>query len=90
MQTLLWSREEVPPRAQHLYEISIRPKSDLEENVSKIVIMDIETGDYKADENGLYAADYLSAKHQNARLLGIGIGYKLAASLGSVIELVPK
>lgn len=48
--------------------------------------MDIETGDYKVDENGLHAADYLSAKHPNARLLGIRIGYKLAASLGSVIE----
>ncbi|MEG4442161.1 hypothetical protein QUB47_07110 [Microcoleus sp. AT9_B5] len=86
MQTILWSREEVPPRAKHLYESSARPKIDLEENVGKIVIMDLETADYKVDENGLHAADYLSAKHPNARLLGICIGYQLAASLSSVIE----
>lgn len=48
--------------------------------------MDLETADYKVDETGLHAADNLSAKHPNARLLGICIGYKLAASLGSVIE----
>ncbi|HSF76852.1 MAG TPA: hypothetical protein VLA84_23870 [Microcoleus sp.] len=86
MQTILWDREEVPRRAKHLYESSIRPKIDLQENVGKMVIMDIETGDYKVDENGLHAADYLSAKHPNARLLGIRIGYQLAASLCSIIE----
>jgi hypothetical protein len=66
--TILWSREEVPPRAKHLYESSIHPKIDLEENVGNIVIMDLETADYKVDETGLHAADYLSAKHPNARL----------------------
>ncbi|MEG4252748.1 hypothetical protein QUB37_04860 [Microcoleus sp. AT3-A2] len=90
MQTMLWSREEAPPRAKHLYKSSILPKIDLEENVGKMVIMDIETGDYKVDKNALYAADYVSAKHPNARLLRIRIGYKLAASLGSVIELISK
>lgn len=52
MQTILGSREEVPPRAKHLYESNIRPKIDLEENVGKMVIIDIETGNYKVDENG--------------------------------------
>ena len=55
-----------------------------------MVILDIETGDSKVDENGLHAADNLSAKHPNARLLGIPIGYKLAASVGSVIERLSK
>jgi len=73
MQTILWSREQVPPSAKHLYQSSIRPKIDLEENVRRMVIIDIETGDYKVDENGLHAADYLSAKHPNARLLRLCI-----------------
>lgn len=73
MQTILWSREEVPPRAKHLYESNIRPKIDLEENVGKMVIIDIETGNYKVDENGLHAADYLSTKHPNAILLRLCI-----------------
>jgi hypothetical protein len=38
-----------------------------------MVIIDIETGNYKVDENGLHAADYLSAKHPNARLLRLCI-----------------
>ncbi|MEG5170589.1 hypothetical protein [Microcoleus sp. B3-D7] len=73
-----------------MYESSIPPKIELEDNIGKMVILDIETGDSKLDENGLHAADYLSAKHPNARLLGIPIGYKLAASVGSVIERLSK
>jgi len=88
MQTILLSREEVARRAKHLYESTIRQKIELEENIGKMVIIGIETGDYKVDENGLHAADYLSAKNPNARLFGIRIGYNVAASLGGVMERV--
>ncbi|MEG4233974.1 hypothetical protein QUA40_17970 [Microcoleus sp. Pol11C3] len=70
--------------------ISASPKIELEENIGKMVIFEIETGDSKVDENGLHAADYLSAKHPNARLLGIPIGYNVVASLGGVMECVFK
>ena len=55
-----------------------------------MIIIDIETGDYKVDKNGLHAADYLSGKHPNARLLRLLIEYKVAASLASVIERFSK
>lgn len=77
-------------RAKYVYESSIPPKIELEDNLGKMVILDIETGDSKVDENGLQAADYLSAKHPNARLLGIPIGYKVVASLGGVMDCVSK
>ena len=90
MQTILLSREEVARRAKHLYESSIRDQVEVEENIGKMVIIDIATGDYRVDENGLYAADYLSEKHPNARLFGIKIGYNVAASFGGVMERVVK
>lgn len=91
MQTISLSREKVARRAKHLYESSIRPKNELEENIGNMVIIDIETGNYyKVDENSLHAADYLSAKHPNVRLFGIRIGYNIAGALGGVMEPVPK
>ena len=90
MQTILLSREEVARRAKHLYESSIRDQVEVEENIGKMVIIDIATGDYKVDKNGLHAADYLSEKHPNARLFGIKIGYNVAASFGGVMERVVK
>lgn len=85
MQAILLSREEVAQRAEQLYEDGIRQKVETEENIGKMVVIDIETGDYKVDENSLRAADYLSEKHPNARLFGIKIGYNVGAAFGGGI-----
>ena len=63
MQTILLSRKEVARRAKHLYEITIRQKIEWEENIGKMVIIDIETGDCEVDKTGLKAARSLRAKH---------------------------
>jgi hypothetical protein len=86
MQAILLSREEVAQRAKHLYESIIREKVEIEENIGKMVIIDIETGDYEFDKTGLQASRNLSKKHPNARLFGIRIGYNIAVSLGGVME----
>ncbi len=85
MQAILLSREEVARRGKQLYESRIRQEVEVEENIGKMVIIDIETGDYKVDENGLGAADYLGEKHPNARLVGFKIGY----SDGHAIITIP-
>ncbi|PSF35167.1 hypothetical protein C7H19_17440 [Aphanothece hegewaldii CCALA 016] len=90
MQAILLSREEVARRAKQLYESSIRSLVETEENIGKMVIIDIETGDYEVDETGLEAAHNLNALHPFARLFGIRIGYNVAASLGGVMERVSK
>jgi hypothetical protein len=91
MQAILLSREEVADRAEHLYENGICQEVETEENIGKVVLIDIETGDYKVDENSLRAADYLSEKHPNARLFGIKIGYNVGAAFGGgVMERVVK
>lgn len=90
MQAILLSREEVARRAKKLYESSIRQQVEVEENIGKMVIIDIETGDYEVDETGLKASRNLSKKHPNARLFGIRIGYNVAVSFGGVMERVYK
>ncbi len=88
MQAILLSREEVARRAKQLYASSIRQQVETEENIGKMVIIDIETGAYEVDETGLKAARNLRARHPYARLFGICIGYNVAASLGGVMERV--
>lgn len=90
MQAILLSREEVAQRAKQLYEDGIRQKVEIEENIGKMAIVDIETGDYEVDKTGLQASRNLSKKHQNARLFGIRIGYNVAISFGGVVERVNK
>jgi len=88
MQAILLSSEEVAKRAYQLYEGRIRRKVEIEKNIGKMVIINIETGDYEVDETGLQAAKNLQAKSPYARLFGIRIGYNVAASLGGVMERV--
>ncbi len=91
MQAILLSREEVARRAKQLYESVIREQVEVEENIGKMVIIDIETGDYEVDKTGLQASRNLSAKHPYARLFGICIGYNVAAAFGGgVMERVSK
>jgi hypothetical protein len=90
MQAILLSREEVAQCAKQLYEDGIRQQVEIEENIGKMAIIDIETGDYEVDKTGLQASRNLSKKHQNARLFGIRIGYNVAISFGGVVERVNK
>ncbi len=88
MQAILLSSEEVAKRAYRVYESEIRKKVETEENIGKMVIINVETGDYEVDETGLQAAKNLQEKSTYARLFGIRIGYDVAVSFGGVMERV--
>ncbi len=86
MQAILLSSEEVAKRAKELYETSIRSQVETEENIGKMVIIDIETGEYAVDKTGIESARYLRGKNPFSRLFGIRIGYKVAASFSGEME----
>ena len=88
MRTILLSHEDVTKLATQLYESGIRQQVESDSNIGKMVIIDVETGDYEIDKNGLHASNRLSKRHPDARLFGIRIGYNVAASLGGVMERV--
>ena len=85
---LLLSREEAAVRAQQVYDQSIRAQIEVSANIGKMVIIDVETGDFAFDDLGFDSAHLLRQKNPNARLFGIRIGYNVAASLGRIMECV--
>jgi hypothetical protein len=86
VQNILLSREEVARRAKELYKNSIRQQVETEENIGKMVIIDIETGEYAVDKTGIESAHFLREKNPYARLFGIRIGYKVAVSFSGFLE----
>ena len=86
MQRSQMRSEEVAQYGQALYEGGIRANVETEENIGKMVIIDVETGEYAIDEMGLNASNRLHAKRPGAALYGIRIGYNVAESLGGVME----
>jgi hypothetical protein len=90
MQTILLSSEEVAQQAMKLYEAGIRETVEIDNNIGQMAIIDIETGAYYVDANGIESARYLRQQNPNARLFGIQIGYNVAVSFGGVMERTTK
>ena len=87
MEHARFSREEVGRRGEELYAQNIRPQVETTQNIGKMVIIDVETGEYEVGDNmGIEAAQRLKTRHANAALYGIRIGYNVAAALGGVME----
>lgn len=77
-----FSTEEIVHRGQELYDQQIRPKVESEENIGKILVVDIETGEYEIDEDHLAAIERSLATHPDAALFSVRIGYPALASIG--------
>jgi hypothetical protein len=77
-----FSNEEIARRGEELYERQIRGKVETDDNIGKIIVIDVETGDYEIDGDGIAANRRALAKHPGAALLGLRIGYDAVESFG--------
>jgi hypothetical protein len=80
-----FSSEEISRRGQELYDENIRAEVETDENIGKVVSIDIETGDYAIGKDSFEASALLLAKHPDAALYGLRIGYDAVYSLGGVL-----
>ena len=78
--------DDVSDRGEQLYRQRIREEVETPNNIGKMVIIDVDTGEYAVDDTGLASAQFLHAKRPNADLYGLRIGYKAAEALGGVLE----
>lgn len=77
---------EISERARKLYEQTIRHLVETPDNIGKMVIIDVDTGEYGIDETGIEASRRLHLKDPNAALFGIRIGYDVADAIGGAME----
>ena len=90
MEAIRLSPEEVGLRGEALYEQKIRADVETEANIGKMVIIDVETGEYEVDERGLVSAQNLQSRHPNAALYGKRIGYDVSVALGGVMRRIAR
>ena len=77
-----YSSVEITRRGQELYEQNIRNLIETQENLGKIVSIDIETGDYEIGDDLISTGDRLFARHPGAALYGARIGYNAVYAVG--------
>ncbi|KYC36486.1 hypothetical protein WA1_43100 [Scytonema hofmannii PCC 7110] len=56
MQAIFWTVEEVAQRAKQFYEDGIRQQVEHSDNISKMIVIDAETGEYGIDKTGVESA----------------------------------
>lgn len=88
METLLLSREEAGRQAEALYQGGIRRAVETPDNIGKMVVIDVATGEYSVDPLGFDAAQRLRRLNPSARLVALRIGYDVAAALGGILHRV--
>ena len=77
-----FSGEEIQRRAEELYTNGIRDKVETEENIGKVLVIDIETGEYEIDTDEIAAVHRALAKHPGAALWTLRIGYEAMHTFG--------
>ena len=73
--------EAIAARGEEIYQQQIRDKVD-PKHEGKFLVLDIETGDYEIDAEDLVATDRLLAKHPNAIIYGVRVGFPAAYGIG--------
>jgi hypothetical protein len=76
------STSDISERGQRIYEERLRSLVETEENIGRIISIDVETGDYEIADDLLSAGRHLQKRHPNARMYGKRIGYNAVYAVG--------
>ena len=78
------SKEEFGRIADELYKTCIRPLVETEDNIGKLILINVNTGDYDIYEraDAINRTDQMLIKHPDAQLLELRIGYDAVQAFG--------
>lgn len=80
-----YSSEEIGRRGEAIYEQRLRALVETDENIGKLLSIDIETGDYEIAAVGIEAAGRLLARHAEAAIYGMRIGFDAVYSFDDTL-----
>jgi len=73
--------QEIARRAEELYEREIRAKVE-DGNIGRIIVIDVESGDYEIADDHLTASHSAHAKHPQGVFFVMRIGYPALGKVG--------
>jgi hypothetical protein len=77
-----FSNEEIVQRGEEIYAQKLREKVETEDNIGKVIVIDIETGEYEIDDDALKASRRALDKHSGAAIYTIRIRYDTVYGFG--------
>lgn len=82
--------EKISKIGHEIYETQLRDKVETEENIGKLISIDINTGDYETADQPLLAIRGLQAKRPDAEIWTERIGYDAVYGVGASIRRVER
>jgi len=84
------SGDEITRRGEDVYERSLRANVETEENIGKIISIDVETGDYEIGNDVIATGRHLLTRHPDAAILMKRIGYNAVYAVGGTLRRTTK
>lgn len=81
-----FTSEELARRGEELWDREIRRRVDTEENVGRLVSINIETGDYAVGDDLIATSRKLQARHPGAAIWTKRIGYDAVFAVGGTLH----
>ena len=82
------SNSEISRRGHPLYEQELRQNVETEENIGKILVLDVANGHYEIDPDGIQASKRLQARYPDTDpydLFAMRIGYDAVFAIGTTL-----
>lgn len=79
------SKEEIVARGEAIYTSQLRTTIENDENLGKIVMIDIESGDYVIANTGLEASQQIRVRRPEGVFCALRIGYTAVETIGGVL-----
>jgi len=73
-----------------IYETQLRPKVETEENIGKLISIDIKTGDYEIGDKLITAVERLQGRRPDAEIWSERIGYDAVYAVGGTLRRVDR
>ena len=88
MPHLRYAGDELGHIGHELYENTLRAKVETQENIGKVIFIDIDTGDYEIGDDLIVTANRLLNKHKEAAIWSERIGYNAVYAVGGSLHRV--
>ena len=80
-----YTKEEIVNRGEAIYDQQLRASIENDENLGKIVMIDIESGDYVIANTGLEASQQIRVRRPDGVFCALRIGYTAVETIGGVL-----
>lgn len=80
------TRDEIAAKGREFYESQIRANIEADHH-GRIIVIDVESGDYEIDDDHLEAANRLKLRSPHAPLFAIKIGFPALARIGGRLRI---